>query len=117
MSHIPTSTTHLTQLNLRSLDGSAKYFYHRWRASEEAVDTEVRAVLAGERVGIKALERLRRQRDKAWSDLLPFMQEIARRVRQHDGLLPDQDDDARVDQYFIEKRKRLEQAASARSEY
>ena len=102
----------ITQLSLRSLDGSAKYFYHRWKATEEAIDTEVRALLAGERVGTKTLARIRKQRDKAWSDLLPFLQEISRRVRLADGLLPTQDDDDQVVENFRQKRDRLERAAA-----
>ena len=100
-----------TTLSLRSLERAAVYHYHRYRSAEEAMHTEMCSIIAGDRVGIRTLERLQRQRDQAWRELLPYLQEIARRIRHADGLLPHQDDDQSVVQYFRERQQRRERAA------
>ncbi len=106
-----TMSTATTTLNLRALARTADFYYHRYRTAEEALHAECRAIIAGDRVGIRQLNRHLAARDRAWRELLPYLQEIATRIRQADGLLPHQDDDANVVQYFRERQQRRERAA------
>lgn len=101
----------LTKLKLRVLEGSAKFFYHRYCNAEARLNAEMIAALTGLRVGTKLADRARKDRDEAYELLLDYLQEITRRVRLSDGLLPDQDDDLNVGEYFKERRRRLDAAA------
>lgn len=106
------TTTH----TLRAIERSATWYYHRYRAAEEALHTECKAIMSGQRLGTRILDRLLRQRDQAYRDLLPYLQEIAARIRRQDGLLPHQDDDTRVAEYFRERQARIEAAGMKKTD-
>lgn len=100
----------ITQLNTRQLNGSAKYYYHVYRAAEEALHTEIKEAMSGKNIGTVRLRRYLKKRDDAYDTLLQFLQEITRRVRDHHNLPDNQQDDDNIVEYLAEKRRRIEAA-------
>lgn len=72
---------HAATLNTRQLRGSAEYYYHRYRLTEERLHAEVKLIIAGDRIAAGRLRRRIRERDEAYAQLDPFLLEICRRLR------------------------------------
>lgn len=100
----------ISQLNTRQLNGSATYYYHVYRAAEEALHTEIKEAMSGKNIGTVRLRRYLKKRDDAYDTLLQFIQEITRRVRDHHNLPDNQQDDDNIVEYLAEKRRRIEAA-------
>jgi len=114
--HATTTSLPITRLTLRDLEGSTKYYYHRYRSAEEAFHEEQKAIIAGQRIGVKQLDRLKIDRDEAYQTLLQYLAEITRRVRIAENLTDQQDDDANAAQYFRQRQRLRDQAAAKQTE-
>jgi len=81
MSHAiatPTAREHITPMLFR---------YHRFAHAAEAVDQEIRCILAGERTTIRRLQRLIRVRDHAFAELEKYLRHTTAHILDGDQAL------------------------------
>lgn len=82
MSHTTTTTD-----TARDLIAHLKYRYHHYEHASEAVETEIREILAGNRRGLLRLKNLVAKRDDSFDAFRLYLGTITSRLKQGDTRL------------------------------
>jgi len=74
----------ITTANIRELITPMQFRYHRYAHACDAVDQEIRAILAGERTGTVRLRRLMADREEEYLRLQDYLQHTCARIKSGD---------------------------------